>query len=84
MGIEIRVHCEYPRCEETAIALAHDDENFDASGIVDRLELHADPRSFHFVVDTGWINGPEGWTLGEAEEEMLCPNHRGSPRPTGG
>lgn len=69
MGVELRVHCEFPKCEETEIALAHDD---DLGSSVTVADLPA--RRFHFVVDSEWINGPEGWTYGK-EGEILCPKH---------
>ncbi|MGH2939467.1 MAG: hypothetical protein ACRDPE_15270 [Solirubrobacterales bacterium] len=71
MGIEIRVHCEYPKCEETEIAVAHDDKYGAAGLIVDELADHR----FHFVAETEWTDGPDGWTL-SSDGVMLCPTHR--------
>lgn len=67
--IQIHVTCEVPGCTESE-AVKDIPEGFDFSTITDRL---SDDR-FHFVVDTGWINGPKGWTLG-ADDIMRCPNH---------
>lgn len=76
MALEVRVACEHPGCEETERAAVAEDD-FDMSSHVDRLQ---DDR-FHFFVDSGWINAPEGWTLG-SDDQILCPKHK--PVPTKG
>lgn len=77
MGLEIRVHCEHPGCDETEMAVGHEDENFDVSSTVDRLP---DGARFHFFIDTGWIYAPEGWVLG-GDDQILCPHHAPAEAP---
>jgi hypothetical protein len=72
MGIEVRVCCEHPGCEETAQAIAPTDD-LSSTTIIQRIGGDYGDR-FHFVIDSDWINAPEGWTLGE-EDQILCPQH---------
>lgn len=72
MALEVRVICEHPGCEETERAVVAEDD-FDCSSTVMRIGGDYGDR-FHFVLDSGWINGPEGWVLG-ADDQILCPKH---------
>lgn len=76
MPLEIHVRCERKGCDETERAVTTDDGNYDLSSIVDRI----DDDRFHFVVDAGWIDAPEGWGLG-ADDQILCPKHAGVVKP---
>jgi hypothetical protein len=70
MSLEVRVVCEHPGCEETERA-AFSEENFDCSSTVCRAD---ETDRFFFTLDSGWIDGPEGWVLGR-EDQILCPKH---------
>lgn len=70
MSFEVRVLCEHPGCEETERAVVSE-ENFDCSSTVCRT---GETDRFHFTLDSGWIDGPEGWVLGR-EDQILCPKH---------
>lgn len=55
---------------ETREQVPGTEDNFDFSAGTDRLE-----EGFHFYVDSGWLDAPDGWTLGE-QDQILCPAHR--------
>lgn len=73
MSLEVHVRCEHPGCEETERAAVA--EKDDLGSIVLGNENDPNDHSFMFVLDSGWIDGPEDWILG-ADDEILCPKHR--------
>jgi len=69
MAVEIRVVCEQDGCRE-AEHVADAGDHMDITSIVSPLP----EDRFHFTIEGGWLNAPEGWTL-DAAGKMCCPNH---------
>lgn len=77
MTLEVRVRCEHPGCEETERAVVAEEGDWSLGSTVMRIGGDYGDR-FHFVLDSEWINGPEGWTLGD-DDRILCPKHAQEP-----
>lgn len=71
MTFALRIRCDYPDCDAEAFVTAGRGSWDGMPCLADNNEPDGRPN---FVLDTGWLDMPEGWSF--VEDGDRCPAHR--------